>query len=166
MFLRKRFVTCSLVVLACSLVGATSTKQADSGADAQEQTLTETAGVSVSNGKWTLAIPRMIVTQEFDGQKASSPSTVILVFPYTLTDLEGQNVSLVYDPILANFVDKDGVDLRLPTSAYYSNSLNAYYFQTFGPRALLERGLWVVPKREGGPPFPRIRLKANEAVSK
>ena len=90
--------------------------------NAEEYVLTPSKGISVSNDKYVLKLDPVIVTQDFDGQKTISSSTVILVFPYRLTDHEGQPVSPVYNIVHPDFLDKNGNDMPLPTSSSWSKT--------------------------------------------
>lgn len=121
------------------------------------EVLTPTDGVSISNGKVTISIKPLIVTQEFAGQKISSPSGVIVVFPYELIAEEGVKTNLPMQ-IGASFVGRDGSDLRLPSQSFYDPSIGDY-FLTFGSHAILNSGISVVPVDVwGGPPFPSIKI--------
>ena len=145
---------CLICMLSLTLLSTTKVVMA------KDTILTPNKGVSVSSGAMVLELSPVIVTNEFDNEKTTSSSAVILVFPYKLKDSIGNTLQ---GQVSADFLDKKETDMRLPTSSYYSQSINSKYFRTFGKRALFSQGITVVPLKIGGAKFPKVKLVLNSA---
>ena len=138
------FLACAVNLFACA-----------QNANSQE-ILTPTQGATVTNGKANVIFKPIIVTQEFGGKRVTSPSAVIVVFPYetrsadpSKADKLGQLVAVIYGA--------DGRDLGLPIESYANATVGAY-IMTFGSRSQLGVGSIKPIADAGAAPFPSLQF--------
>ncbi|HEX9158473.1 MAG TPA: hypothetical protein VF827_10675, partial [Syntrophales bacterium] len=101
--------------------------------------ITPTQGGSVHNDSFVVVLSPVMVLQEFRESKVTSPSDVILVFPYKVVAAEGVTAE-VPSQLGADFLDADGVDIHAPVTSFYDEKVGLF-IMTFGPKQTLSSGL-------------------------